>query len=192
MKRWKKLRMFFEECERLYFPSSHKSTGGIAACKWVQSYKSQVNLISEIFINAWTFTSRRLSPVPVSNSTVWFIWRTNLRSKMNTSVSGDLTSITELSGELAATSLQCKIILVSASSCEEHNFSTSSETTFFPSILFKMMHSLPLMKTKCFSCSFGAYFLFFHSSKRKLHKRFCFLHYELFSTTRNFSGRSFH
>ena len=113
---------------------------------------------------AWTFTSRRLSPVPVSNSTVWFIWRTNLRSKINTS----------------------------ASSCEGHNFSTSSVTTFFPSILFKMMHSLPLTKTKCFPRSFGAYFPFFHSSERKLHKRFCFLHYELFSITRNFSGRSFH
>ena len=85
---------------------------------------------------AWTFTSRRLSPVPVSNSTVWFIWRTNLRSKMNTSVSGDLTSITELSGEFAATSLQCKIILVSASSCEEHSFSPSSVTSFFPSDTF--------------------------------------------------------
>ena len=33
------------------FPSSHKSTGRIATCKWVQSYKSQVNLISEIFGN---------------------------------------------------------------------------------------------------------------------------------------------
>ena len=93
---------------------------------------------------------------------------------MNTSVSGDLTSITELSGELAATSLQCKIILVSASSCEEHNFSTSSVTTFFPSILFKLMHFLSLTKTKCFPYSFGAYFPFLHSSKRKLHKRLLF------------------
>ena len=92
---------------------------------------------------------------------------------MNPSVSGDLTSITELSGELVAASLQCKIILVSASSCEEHNFSTSSVTTFFPSILFKLMHFLST-KTKCFPCSFGAYFPFFHSSKRKLHKRLLF------------------
>ena len=52
MKRWKKLRMFFEECERLHFPSSHKSTGRIATSKCVQSYKSQVNLISEIFNNS--------------------------------------------------------------------------------------------------------------------------------------------
>ena len=52
---------------------------------------------------------------------------------MNTSVSGDLTSITELSGELAATSLQLvqDYFGISASSCEEHNFSTSSVTTFF-------------------------------------------------------------
>ena len=126
---------------------------------------------------AWTFTSRRLSPVPVSNSTVWFIWRTNLRSKMNTSVSGDLTSITELSGELVAASLQCKIILVSASSCEEHNFSTSSVTTLFPSILFKLMHSLSLTKTKCFPRSFGAYFSFSIPLRGSCKSAFCFLHY---------------
>ena len=36
------------------------------------------------------------------------------------------------------------------------------------------MHSLSLTKTKCFPCSFGAYFPFFRSSKRKLHKRLLF------------------
>ena len=170
MKRWKKLRMFFEECERLYFPSSHKSTGRIATSKWVQSYKSQVNLSSEILSNSLNIYKSAL----VTRSAVWLIWRTNLRSKMNKSVSGDLTSITELSGELGTTSLQCKIILASASSCEEHNFSTSSVTIFFPSILFKLMHSLSVTKTKCFPCRFGTYFPFFHSSKRKLHKRLLF------------------
>ena len=93
---------------------------------------------------------------------------------MNTSVLGDLSSITDLSGELAATSLQCKIILVSATSCEEHNFSASSVTTFFPSILFKLTHFLSLTKTKCFPCSFRVYFPVFHSSKRKLQKRLLF------------------
>ena len=46
------------------------------------------------------------------------------------------------------------------------------------------VHFLSLTKTKCFPCSFGAYFPFFHSSKRKLHKRLLFssLHKNFFQS----------
>ena len=172
---WKKLRMFFRSVSGFTFPLLIKALVLSQPVNGYRATRTRVISSPRSLATAWTFTSRRLSPVPVSNSTVWFIWRTNLSwSKMNTSVSGDLTSITELSGELAAISFQCKIILVSASSFEEHNFSTSSVTTFFPSILLSWCIYLSLKKTKCFPCSFGAYFPFFHSSKRKLHKRLLF------------------
>ena len=94
------------------------------------------------FATAWACKSRRLSPVPVSNRTLCLMCRANRTSRMNTSVSGDRTSMTELSGELAATWLQCKIILVSASSCEEHSSSTSAAIVVLPSRLLKLTHAL--------------------------------------------------
>ena len=87
----------------------------VNACRAV---RARLTSTPRSLAGAWIFKRRRLSPVPVSNRTVWLILRANLSRRINTSVSRDLIRMAELFGELAATCLQCKMIRVSASSCE--------------------------------------------------------------------------
>ena len=133
----------------------------VNACRAV---RARLTSTPRSLATAWIFKRRHLSPVPVSNRTVWLIWRANLSRRINTSVSRDPIRMAELFGELAAT---C---------CEEHSFLICSEIMLFPSRLLKLIHDLSFTIIKLFPFRFQEYLSFFHSSRRKLYKRRLF-HY---------------
>ena len=123
----------------------------------------------------FTFRSPLLFLILVSKRIVLSITCENFGKRTNTSVSGDLTTITDV-GWCWAMCWQCKIMRVSASSWELNRSSSGRASTRTPVPLVKQIQSSLQTKTNCLPRSLAAYLGLLHSERRS------FIDWVLFSS----------